>query len=356
MSLARVSVLRGDGEDEGLPFIDDYIHTSEKVVDYLTEYSGINGMCHYCALGAEADSKDRCRWRLGSDGFTTYFGAVEDCIQKAEITCVVEFRTTFSQTDCNPTHSRRPWLCIHWTWPAQRLPYNQYVQRYRRVAPRLICVLPDIFVPPEQVVDTVVLYYEPARHRKLSLRFLAWFLLKQDIQLAEHDSIEDARSALLLYKKYLDFIEEGRFKDVMEDIFESGKRLVSRAQPRARALLIECQLQGFKPPPVPGAPAGVTHSPLPSAPSTPDIAEGRLVGNSLYPTNPAFSPGITGNSGTPNHPGGSTHRHGRVPSGWNSNNMRHAVGNRRPGPGAQNGGLPMGVPGQPLAPGMRRWR
>jgi len=84
----------------------------------------------------------------------------------------------------------------------------------------------DIFVPPEQVVDTVVLYYEPARHRKLSLRFLAWFLLKQDIQLAEHDSIEDARSALLLYKKYLDFIEEGRFKDVMEDIFDAGKRLV----------------------------------------------------------------------------------------------------------------------------------
>jgi hypothetical protein len=144
------------------------------------------------------------------------------------------YKTTFSQTDRTRTYSRRPWLCIHWTWPAQRLPYNQYVPRYRRGPPRLICVPPDIFVPPEQVVDTVVLYYEPARHRKLSLRFLAWFLLKQDIQLAEHDSIEDARSALLLYKKYLDFIEEGRFKDVMEDIFESGKRLVSRSRSGSR--------------------------------------------------------------------------------------------------------------------------
>lgn len=84
----------------------------------------------------------------------------------------------------------------------------------------------DIYVPPEQVKDTVNIYSIPDQKRKLSLRFLSWFLLKKDIQTSTHDSIEDARHALLLYKLYEQFERDGRFEDVMEDIFAEGQKVV----------------------------------------------------------------------------------------------------------------------------------
>jgi hypothetical protein len=91
--------------------------------------------------------------------------------------------------------------------------------------------LPDIFVPPEQIMDTVTLYTLPGRQRKLSLRFLTWYLLKKDIQTHTHDSIEDARYALLLYKLWLGFEEEERFEEIMEEIFEAGFRTVCSVLP-----------------------------------------------------------------------------------------------------------------------------
>jgi PAB-dependent poly(A)-specific ribonuclease subunit 2 len=59
----------------------------------------------------------------------------------------------------------------------------------------------NIFVPQEQVRDTVELWRLP-NQRKISLRFLAAYLLKAEIQDELHDSIEDAKTAYALYLLY----------------------------------------------------------------------------------------------------------------------------------------------------------
>lgn len=50
--------------------------------------------------------------------------------------------------------------------------------------------------------DTVELWRLP-HQRKISLRFLAYYLLRLEIQDDLHDSIEDSWTALLLYRHYL---------------------------------------------------------------------------------------------------------------------------------------------------------
>ncbi|KAG8932918.1 poly(A)-specific ribonuclease [Tulasnella sp. 418] len=83
----------------------------------------------------------------------------------------------------------------------------------------------NLFVPPEQVIDTVDLYFIRERQRRISLRFLSWYLLKETIQIDTHDSIEDARAALLLYQKYQQFEEEGQFDAILEEIYREGRKL-----------------------------------------------------------------------------------------------------------------------------------
>ena len=80
----------------------------------------------------------------------------------------------------------------------------------------------NILVPPENILDTVELFY--LGHRKLSLRFLASYLLEEDIQGRTHDSIEDARTALKLYEKFKEFESAGILQDKLTEIFEEGRK------------------------------------------------------------------------------------------------------------------------------------
>lgn len=79
------------------------------------------------------------------------------------------------------------------------------------------------------MIDTVDLYFLRNRQRRLSLRFLSWFILGENIQTDTHDSIEDARSALRLYKAYHEFEERGVFDEKLEELYRAGKRHVRDA-------------------------------------------------------------------------------------------------------------------------------
>jgi len=76
------------------------------------------------------------------------------------------------------------------------------------------------------VIDTVDLYFLRERQRRLSLRFLSWFVLHQNIQTDTHDSIEDARSALMLYTAYQDFEDQGILDEKLDELYREGRKQV----------------------------------------------------------------------------------------------------------------------------------
>ncbi|KAI0059101.1 PAB-dependent poly-A-specific ribonuclease subunit PAN2 [Artomyces pyxidatus] len=196
LSLARVSVLRGDGPKQGVPLIDDHIHTSEVIVDYLTEFSGIK------------------------------YG------------------------DLDPHMSKHTLTPLKLVYKKLRLLVDRgciFIGHGLSKDFRII----NIFVPAEQVIDTVDLYFLRARQRRLSLRFLSWFILGENIQQDTHDSIEDARSALLLYKAYHEFEEQGIFDEKLEECYREGRKL------------------NWKPPGATQPSAAPTPAPVPSAPLPP---------------------------------------------------------------------------------------
>ena len=62
--------------------------------------------------------------------------------------------------------------------------------------------------------------------RYISLKFLAWFFLNMYIQKESHDSCEDARTALLLYRKYQELKARGPgvVEEMLQELYESGRR------------------------------------------------------------------------------------------------------------------------------------
>ena len=191
LGLARVSVLRGAGHLSSLPFLDDYIATTSPIVDYLTAFSGIR------------------------------------------------------EGDLDPSRSTRHLVPLKVAYKKLWLLVNLgciFVGHGLGKDFRTI----NIRVPKHQVIDTVELFFIKSRQRKLSLRFLAWVVLGEEIQnqVVEdesrtasslnpassggsssgggHDSIEDARTALRLYRKYEEFVDAGVFERVLQDIYKKG--------------------------------------------------------------------------------------------------------------------------------------
>lgn len=213
--LARVSVLRGDGEGQGVPFIDDYITIYEPIVDYKTQYSGIRPgdldiqISHHNLVPLKVAYKKL--WILLNLGCVFVgHGLASD------------FRKT------------------------------------------------NIHVPKSQTVDTQYLYLAPGKNRRLSLRYLAWAVFQEYIQEETfdesqtdgHDSIEDARMALRLWRKFQEYDDAGIVEQMIEDIYRKGTRYGWKPPPRS--------IGGN--PPLEGMGTGTANSAAPSGRNTPDMS------------------------------------------------------------------------------------
>jgi PAB-dependent poly(A)-specific ribonuclease subunit 2 len=233
--LARVSVLRGSGMNEGAPFIDDYITIKDPIVDYVTQYSGIKP---------------------------------GDLDPRTSQHNLVPLKVAY----------KKLWLLLNL---GCKFVGHGLASDFRKI---------NIQVPKSQTVDTQYLFFHPSKNRRLSLRYLAWAVFKEYIQeettstkpagdsatsstttattttaaavsdstLAEgHDSIEDARMALRLWKKFQEYEDAGIISQILEEIFREGFK------------------HGFRPPPRNGngvALRGPTAPPPSSGRNTPDLA------------------------------------------------------------------------------------
>jgi PAB-dependent poly(A)-specific ribonuclease subunit 2 len=219
-ALGRVSVVRGWGEHAGDAFIDDYVIVHDRIVDYLTSYSGITQ--------ADLDPK-QTKHNL------------------------VSFKVAY----------KKLWLLLNLGC--------RFVGHGLKTDFRVI----NIHIPKSQVIDTQELFYLPSRFRKLSLSFLAYVVLKESIQQETHDSVEDARTALKLYRKYQEFVDAGVLDGMLREVYNDGQKMGFRPPKVQRSDEARAGTPPLPPPPPAADPA------TSGDPSTPSRAVGAGVTTSL---------------------------------------------------------------------------
>lgn len=166
MALARMSCIMSQSRGEEVTIIDDYVHTPEEIEDYVTQFSGI---------------------RPG---------------------------------DLDALKSTKPLTALKATYLKLRALVDAGVIFVGHGLAQDFRVL-NIAVPKRQIIDTLLLFHKPGV-RYVSLRFLAYHLLGEKVQEAEHDSIEDARTSLRLYRAYQTLQEEGTFEKKLDQILKKG--------------------------------------------------------------------------------------------------------------------------------------
>lgn len=237
--LARVSVLRGVGVHEGVPFIDDYITIREPIVDYVTQYSGIKP---------------------------------GDLDPRTSEHNLVPLKVAY----------KKLWLLLNLGCVFVG---HGLASDFRKI---------NIQVPKAQTVDTQYLFFHPGKNRRLSLRYLAWAVFKEHIQeepspdtVQGHDSIEDARMALRLWKKFQEYEDAGIVSQMLEEIFREGSKLGFRPPPKNGGTITVLSR--------PGTAVTMQNDSGRNTPSTPDT-------RSVVPVAPTSAAPIAGSPSAPTTP------------------------------------------------------